>query len=116
MDELIQRLSQGEHDIEVSLRPEKTVSEFKACLDRGYVHIKFTQTQGGTELGVRIDADASDLSQADFDRPAGSVRLVGELTLNYVRVRCISNVELQTLSGTGHLEPIADVVPATATP
>jgi len=48
MDELVQRLSEGDHPIEASLRPEKTVAALKECIDRGYVHNKYTDTRDGT--------------------------------------------------------------------
>lgn len=105
MNELVQRLSVGNHPVEVSLQPEKTVATLKECIDRGYVHIKFTNTKGGTDLGVRLDRDASNLNEADFDRQTGKVHLVGHLTLNFVKVRCITDVDLETLEGKGHLEP-----------
>ena len=41
-DDLVKRLSQGEHYVEVGLRPEKVASAFNEAIDRGYVHIKFT--------------------------------------------------------------------------
>ena len=107
MDELVQRLAAGDHPVEVTIRPERTGARMKECLDRGYVHIKFTETKGGTELGVRIDANASDLSRADFDAPAGNIRIVGNLKLNYVPVRCVAQIDLATFQGTGHLEIIA---------
>jgi hypothetical protein len=106
MNELVQRLSEGDHPVEASLRPEKTVKALKEAIDRGYVHIKFTNTKGGTELGVRLDQGATDLSRADFDSQTGNVRLVGGLTLNYVKVRCIADIGLDTLEGKGHLEPV----------
>ena len=106
-ESLVDRLSSGEHPVVVSLRPEPTAQLFKEALDRGYVHIKFTDTRGGTELGVRVDTDASEVSQADFDAATGSVRIVGGLTLDYQKVRCIAEIDLQTLAGTGHLEKIA---------
>jgi hypothetical protein len=105
-NELVDRLSEGEHPVEAGLRPDKTVQRLKQHIDRGFVHIKFTDTRGGTELGVRLDRDRSDLSRADFDRQTGSVRLVGALTLNYVPVRCVADIELATLTGRGHLEPL----------
>src|SRR5215212_2522725 len=46
-DDLIQRLSEGDHSVEVGLRPEKGGKEFKEAIDRGYVHIKFPETRGG---------------------------------------------------------------------
>jgi hypothetical protein len=106
MDELVQRLSQAEQPIEISLRPERTVEAFKRRLDDGYVHVKFTQTRGGTELGVQLDPAETDFSKADFAAGHGKVSLAGELTLNYVRVRCRAEVDLSTLAGTGHLEPL----------
>ncbi|WP_414620787.1 MbtH domain protein [Calothrix sp. CCY 0018] len=106
MNELVQRLSEGEHPIEASLRPEKTATALKENIDRGYIHIKFTNTEGGTDLGVRLDSEASVFNEADFEHQTGKVHLVGNLTLNYVKVRCIADVDLATLNGKGHLEPV----------
>jgi hypothetical protein len=108
MSDLPYRLSQGTHPIEVSLRPEKTIKALKACLDRGYVHIRFTDTRGGTELGVPVDTARSDLTQADFEQETGSLRLVGQLTLDYVPVRCIAEIDVRSLAGQGHLEILAE--------
>jgi uncharacterized protein YbdZ (MbtH family) len=105
-DDLVSRLSKGEHLVESSLRPEKTVQALKERIDLGYVHIKFTETRGGTELGVRLDREALDLSHADFEGQKGTVHLEGELTLNYVKVRCIADINLQTLAGKGRLAPV----------
>jgi len=104
---LVDRLCEGDHPVEVGLRPEKTVKLFKEAIDCGYAHIKFTDTQGGTELGVRLDREASDLGNALFEGQNGSVRLVGGLTLNYVKVRLIADIDLNTLTGKGHLDPVA---------
>lgn len=112
MNELVQRLSTGEHPVEVSLRPDKTAAALKERIDLGHVHIKFTDTRGGTELGVKLDRDACDLSQANFDQPVGTVHLVGELILNYVKVRCVADIDLATLEGSGHLDPLAELSPA----
>jgi uncharacterized protein YbdZ (MbtH family) len=100
---LVEKLSEGRHPIEVGLRPERTVELFKNALDRNYVHIKFTGTKGGTELGVRLERDACDFSQADFESGTGTVHLEGGLTLDHVKVRCIADVNLPSLAGEGHL-------------
>ena len=106
-DDLVPRLSEGDHVVEVGLRGEnRSCKALKEVIDRGYVHIKFTETRGGTELGVRLDQGATDLSQADFDNASGIAHLVGNLTLNYVKVQCVADIDLQTLSGKGHLEPV----------
>ena len=102
------RLATGSHPVEVELRPEKTAKEFKAAIDREYVHIKFTGTKGGTELGVRLDTQASDWSQADFIEATGMVHVEGTLTLNYVKVRCLADIQVNTLTGTGHLDIVEE--------
>lgn len=103
---LVDRLCEGEHLVEAGLRPEKTVKVFKEAIDRNYVHIKFTQTRGGTELGFKLDNDACDFSKADFDNSNGLVHVEGNLTLDYVKVRCIANIDLKTLEGKGHLKKV----------
>jgi uncharacterized protein YbdZ (MbtH family) len=103
---LVEKLCEGSHPVEASLRPEKTTKALKDRIDMGYVHIKFTQTKGGTELGVRLDRETLDLSQADFESRTGKAHLEGELTLDYVKVRCIADIDLQTLNGEGRLAPV----------
>jgi uncharacterized protein YbdZ (MbtH family) len=100
---LVERLSTGRHPVEVSLRPTKELSRFKECLDRGYVHVKFTATRGGTELGVRLDPQQTDLSEADFGAGRGTARLAGMLTLDFVKVHCYATIALPDLSGEGYL-------------
>jgi|GEM_PF-51056 len=105
-DDLVNRLSQGQHLLEASLRPKRTAQALKDRIDMGYVHIKFTETRGGTELGVQLDPDAINLSNADFDECKGSVHLEGTLTLNYIPVRCVADIDLESLGGQGHLVQI----------
>lgn len=103
---LVDRLCEGNHPVEAGLRPERTAKLFKEAIDRGYVHIKFTQTKGGTELGVRLDRDACDFSKADFESGVGTVHIEGGLTLDYVKVRCVADIDLKTLEGAGRLEKV----------
>ena len=100
---LVDRLCVGDHHVVVSQRPEATLNGLKEAIDNGYVRIKFTETKGGTELGFKLDKEASDLSGANFENGTGKVRLVGGLTLDYNRVRCIAEIDLSTLEGQGHL-------------
>ena len=102
-DPLVQQLANGGHPI-IASRIDNSVERFKESIDRGYVLLKFTSTQGGTEIGLRLDSEKSNLSQANFEDSQGMVHLEGDLTLNYTKVRCISDINLQTLEGTGHLE------------
>src|ERR1700722_13104008 len=108
MNDLVNRLSSGEHPVEISLRPERSVAAFRACLERGYVLVKFTDTRGGTELGVRLDPELTELSTASFSMGQRTRRVVGVLTLDYVPVRCVAEINVEALAGTGHLESIQD--------
>ncbi len=109
MDELVERLSRSDHPVTVG-GPKPSLEEFRKRIeDMGYVFIKFTDTRGGTDLGVRVDKSASDLSQAHFDQGTGVAHVEGTLTLNYIRVRCITDIYLETLNGTGHLVALEEV-------
>jgi len=99
----VDRLCEGTHPVEVGLRPEKTVKLFKDAIDRDYIYVKFTTTKGGTELGVRLDRPACDFSAANFEAGTGSVHVEGGLTFDYVKVRCIADIDLKSLEGVGHL-------------
>lgn len=107
-ESLVDRLSVGDHRIVVSQRPQPSVKALKEAIDGGYVRVKFTETQGGTELGFKVQKDACDLSEANFDEGTGKARVVGSLTLDYVKVRCIADIDLQTLEGLGHLEKVQE--------
>lgn len=103
---LVDRLCEGDHPVEVVLRPRKSIDLFKEALARDYVHIKFTDTRGGTELGVRIDRDASDIGDGKFENGNKNVHLEGGLTLDYVKVKCIADLNLDTFAGTGRLTKV----------
>jgi uncharacterized protein YbdZ (MbtH family) len=105
---LVDRLCVGDHKIVVSQRPEPSVKALKEAIDSGYVRVKFTETKGGTELGFKVDKDASDLSKANFEEGTGKVRLVGGLTLDYTKVRCLAEIDLKSLAGAGHLEKVQE--------
>lgn len=109
MSELVQKLAQGDHPVEVSLRPDTTAAALKKRIDSlNFVHIKFTQTRGGTELGFDIIKDESNWGSADFENATGMIRLVGKLKLDYVPVKCVADIDLATMAGTGHLEILSE--------
>jgi uncharacterized protein YbdZ (MbtH family) len=104
---LVDGLCEGDHPVEVGLRPERTVTLFKEAIDRNYVHIKFTNTRGGTELGVRLDPEACNFNEADFENGTGALHVEGGLTLDYVKVRLIADIDLPSLEGKGHLMKVS---------
>ena len=107
---LVDRLCVGDHRIVVSQRPEPSAKALKEAIDSGYVRVKFTDTKGGTELGFKVDKDASQVGDANFEDGTGKIRLVGGLTLDYTKVRCIADIDLQTLEGVGHLERVQQAI------
>jgi len=109
MNELVQHLSVGSHPVTVG-GPTPSLEELKKRVEEiGYVFIKFTSTQGGTDLGVRIDKVATKLNQANFEQGSGVAHVEGTLTLNYVKVRCVADIDLTTLIGTGHLVVLEEI-------
>jgi uncharacterized protein YbdZ (MbtH family) len=104
---LVDRLCTGSHPVVASLRPEASAAALKSAVDGRYVFIRFTDTAGGTELGVRLDDQGTDLTEADFEAGTGRVRLSGTLTLDFEAVRCVSAIDLATLAGEGHLQRVS---------
>jgi hypothetical protein len=104
MTDLPNRLSQGNTQVTFRARRGDARTELKEAIDRGYVHVLFTETQGGTELGFKLDEAQSDLTGADWERGEGTVRLAGDLTLDGVPVRCVAELDLATVAGVGRLE------------
>jgi uncharacterized protein YbdZ (MbtH family) len=100
---LVERLSEGEHPVEVDLRPEKTAALLRQAIARDYVSIRFTATRGAAEFGFKLDEGACDFSRADFDEGVGTVHLEGGLTVDYHPVRCVADIDLQSLQGRGRL-------------
>ena len=110
MDELVERLSKGDHPV-IANRGDKDAKDLKQRLDQGFLLVKFTDTRGGTELGSALDKEKTDLSNADFENGTGTVHLEGYLTLNYVRVRLIADFDISTMEGKGHLDILEEVSP-----
>jgi hypothetical protein len=104
MNQLVEFLCKGDHPVEASVR-EKTREALKERIAIGYLQIKFTDTRGGTALGVPIDRNRSDLRAIESDtNGGGEIKVVGDLTLDYVPVTCVARIDLATLQGEGHLE------------
>jgi len=70
----VERLSRGEHPVWLSLHPDATTMALKECLKRGYVYVRFTNTKGGTELGVSLDKTDTRVSASDLENRSGDLR------------------------------------------
>jgi uncharacterized protein YbdZ (MbtH family) len=106
-DPLPVRLSRGSHPVELCVRPERTMDALARQIDTGYVHVRFTSTRGGTELAFPLDLEAIDRIKSQVARGEGPLQVSGSLTLDYIPVRCIADIDLATFTGTGALQILA---------
>ena len=107
INELVERLSKGKHEVIIGYRDE-TPKEIKQRIEDGYIHIKFTQTRGGTELGINLDLNNTNLKDIDFDRKKGLLHIEGSTSLNYNTVKCIADIDLASRKGEGCLQLIEE--------
>jgi hypothetical protein len=104
MNELTQRLASSQPVVMGG--SQASAEELRQRVEElKYVLIKFTETRGGTELGFELDQQTSDWSGADFEQGSGTVHVEGTLILNDDPVRCIADLDVATLKGTGRLCP-----------
>jgi hypothetical protein len=107
MNELTQRLT-TEQPVTIG-GPQISLEQLRNRIDEiGIVFVKFTETHGGTDLGIRLDSSACDLSSADFEHGSGVLHIEGTLILNDDPVRCIADIDLATLNGSGRLRIIEE--------
>lgn len=102
MNELVKKLSAKEYTVTVN-RPDTSAKALEERIRLNLVHVLFEET--GTEVGIRLDQHACDLRHGDFMKGTGKIHLQGVLTLNATKVRCMVDVDLETMKGTGRLQP-----------
>ena len=100
---LVDRLCEGVHTVQITLRPELTVQRFKESLNRDHLPIKFTETTGGSEFGIKLDKAACDFSNVDLDNGWGTAHLEGRLSVDFVPVKCVVDIDLPSFEGSGRL-------------
>jgi uncharacterized protein YbdZ (MbtH family) len=98
------RLSRERQRVELNLGSAQSIEELLRQVETGYVHVRFTETRGGTSLAVPLEPGLADQIKTQAARGEGTVEIAGGLTLDYVPVRCIADIDLSTLAGTGKLE------------
>jgi hypothetical protein len=102
MNELTERLTKDQPVVVGGSQP--TLEDLRHRVEElEYAFVKFTETQGGTDLGLSLDRAACDVSKADFEQGSGAVHLEGTVILNGDPVRCLADIDLATLKGNGHL-------------
>jgi len=103
---LVERLCSGTHKVRAVVRPENSIDAFREALERGFVQIEFTETQGGTVIGFPVEIEQSDLAKVSNGNRNGQLAIEGALTLNFQKVRCVASIDLSNLAGEGRLELI----------
>jgi len=107
INELVKRLSEGKHEVVIGHR-DKPYEEIKQRIEDGYIHIKFTQTKGGTELGINVDLNNTNVRDLDFTKGEGLLHIEGTTNLNYDAVRLIADIDLASKKGEGYLQVISE--------
>ena len=107
INELVKRLSEGKHEVVIGHRNE-SYEEIKERIEDGYIHIKFTQTRGGTELGINVDLNSTNVKDLDFTKGEGLLHIEGTTNLNYNAVRLIADIDLASRKGEGYLEVFSE--------
>lgn len=95
---LISILSDGKNHpiIILSDNKDKVLNQ----IQQGYIHIKFTDTIGGSCLTLELDQSITDIECWDNN----IINLEGELILDYQHVKCIIEFNVLTLQGHGLLQ------------
>jgi hypothetical protein len=101
--ELVTRLSTGKHEVVIGHRGEQ-YEEIQRRIENGHIHIKFTQTRGGTDLGINVDLEKTNVQDIDFTKGEGQLHIEGTTNLDYNPVRLIADIDLSSRAGEGHLE------------
>ena len=107
INELVKRLSEGKHEVVIGHRDEP-YEEIKERIEGGYIHIKFTKTRGGTELGINVDLNSTNVKDLDFTKGEGLLHIEGTTNLNYNAVRLIADIDLASRKGEGYLEVVSE--------
>jgi len=107
VNELVKRLSEGKHEVVIGHRDEP-YEEIKERIEDGYIHIKFTKTRGGTELGINVDLNSTNVKDLDFTKGEGLLHIEGTTNLNYNAVRLIADIDLASRKGEGYLEVVSE--------
>ena len=81
-----------------------SAGDLKKQIEKEHVYLNFADTEGQTDLCMRLDVKNTDLTKSDFLTGKGFVHLEGEAILNFEKVRCVADISLENLEGLGSLK------------
>ena len=105
MNKLIEMLSEGARPVIVN-RKQPTVTQLKERIRMKHVPVLFQETC--TEIGIWLDERKCYLVAGDLEGEKGMLHLEGVVTLNYEKIRCLIDLDVSTLHGSGRIERVSD--------
>lgn len=103
MDRLVGTLVEGKHPVEFEARTE-TLNELSERIKGGFVFIKFTDTEGGTEIGINLEEGSKKLNDNILKKDTSTIKIAGTCELNFHNVKCHAEINLKTRKGFGYIE------------
>lgn len=101
MDTLVAFLISKQQPVRVVLKPEETLEEFVACMERKFVNLLFTDTKGGTEIGITITETS--LKADEIHNSAEIFTLQGECSLNFEKIKVKVDLALKDFTGSAEV-------------
>ena len=109
MDRLVKQLSRGKHPVLFEPRTNEYAELRERLVEMKFVFVKFMDTMGETELGIDVDDSLTKLENADYENGTGNIHIVGTCELNYHKVRCIVDIDLESKKGVGYLKVLDEL-------
>lgn len=97
MNNLVSFLISKQQPVKAVLKPDETLDEFVACMRRKFLNILFTDTNGDTEIGIRI-TEAS-VKAEEINSNVTSISLQGECGLNFEKIKVKISLSLTDFTG-----------------
>jgi uncharacterized protein YbdZ (MbtH family) len=105
-ESLLDKLGKGRHPVVVAGPAGQDAGRFREAVGSGHLRVRFTETAGGTELALRFDPAAVDLSGGDLEAGTGRLGLSSALKLDGADVKCAVDIDIAERKGVGRLEII----------
>jgi uncharacterized protein YbdZ (MbtH family) len=101
---VVETLSHGDHRVEIIGLGDDPSRRLRERIELGHIMVRFPETRGGTELGIRFDPKTLELAGCDLEARQGMLALQGRLTLDGTRVCVHATINVADMAGRGWLE------------
>ncbi|MBT4880039.1 MAG: hypothetical protein HON43_03595 [Alphaproteobacteria bacterium] len=104
---LVDRLATKAQKVIIGYRNE-SLEELRENFKNSYLHLKFPDTRGETELGIDLLIDECDFSALESGKTEGNLIIKGTTILDSQPILCSANVDLKSRTGTSTVEKNSD--------